>query len=248
MSVKGDSERQAILRDRMIKAKKKAKRSHYVSKILSVLKPRMRLLDIGCGTAHIIHEMAAHDKSTIFVGLDVSPAMLKIAMSNTIELQNAMLIEGDGSRLPFQDCSFDIVITRLAEYSPREAHRVLRKEGRFFLYGLGPDANKEIVEFFPDRINQENFSFPKNPEEWKEEECKDIRNVGFVVNGVDDYREKEYHQSKEEIVNLIEMVPLVRDFDRERDRKLIDALAEKYEKKRGIKTTWHYFILEARKP
>jgi len=41
----------------------------------------------------------------------------------------------------------------LAEYSPQEAHRVL-KRGGFFEYNLGPDANKEIIEFFPGRIER----------------------------------------------------------------------------------------------
>lgn len=33
---------------------------------------------------------------------------------------------------------------QLAEYSPEEAYRVLRRAGTFFEYELGPEANKEI--------------------------------------------------------------------------------------------------------
>jgi len=246
MNTKGDTGRQAILRDKMIK-KGETKRDKYISKILSVLKPKMGLLDIGCGTAHIIQKLATHYKSAIFAGLDISPAMIKIASKNTMNLHNVMLVEGDGLKLPFPDHSFDIVITRLAEYSPGEVYRVLGERGYFFEYGLGPDANKEIVEFFPKRIEKENFFFPKNLGEWKGEVCKDIEDYDFVVYTIEDFKEDEYYQSEEDLMNLIEMVPLVRNFDRKKDKNRINGLAEKYKEKRGIKITWHYYIIEARR-
>ena len=70
--------------------------------------------------------------------------MLKIAKSNVRSFENIALVEVDGLKLPFHDCDFDIVITRLAEYSVNVAYRVLRNGGFFFEYGLGPDADKEI--------------------------------------------------------------------------------------------------------
>lgn len=246
MVSKGDTERQAILRDGMIKKGTETKRNRYVSEILHALKPRMRLLDIGCGTAHIIQELAVHYKSAIFIGLDISPAMLKIASKNTMNLQNVILVEGDGLNLPFRDCSFDIVTVRLAEFSPEEVYRVLKKGGYFLEYEVGPEANKEIVEFFPDRIEKDNFFIPECLSTWKEEVIQKIKDVGFIVESMEDYKEKEYY-SEEEVMDLIEMVPLVRDFDRKKDRKRIGELAEKYKEKNGIKITWHYYIMEARR-
>ncbi|MFQ6088137.1 MAG: class I SAM-dependent methyltransferase [Candidatus Methanofastidiosia archaeon] len=247
MNFKGDTERQSILRDRMIKKAHKIKKNIYISKISSALKRRIRLLDIGCGTAHIIQELATCYKNAIFVGLDISPAMLKISSVNIMNLPNVILVEGDGLKLPFPDCSFDFAITRLAEYSPQEAYRVLRKGGYFFEYGLGPEANKEIFEFFQDKIERENFFFPKSLKEWKEEVCKDIKDVGFVVDSIKDYKEKEYYQSEEGLMDLIEMVPLVRNFNEEKDRKRINELVKKYNDETGIKITWHYYIMEARR-
>jgi len=244
---KGDTEKQAALRDSMIKKRHEIKRDRYISKIRSVVKPSMRLLDIGCGTGHIIQELSRYYKSAIFVGLDISPAMLKIATANTKEFPNVILIEGDGLKLPFPDGSFDIVITRLAEYSPKEVYRVLKSGGYFFEYGVGPEADKEIVEFFPDRIEKENFFFPRRLEEWKAEVCEDIKNVGLVVVDIEEHKENDYYQNEEEIMNLIEMVPLVKNFDREKDKRVIDKLVEKNKEKKGIKITWHYYILEARR-
>ena len=141
--LKGDTEKQAVLRDSMIK-KGKTGRSRYVSEILSVLKPTMKILDIGCGTAHIIQELAANRKSSKHVGLDVSKAMLKIAKKNCKRFHNIKLVMADGLSLPFPQQAFDIIKTRLTEYSPQEAYQVLKKRGFLFEYRLGPQADKEI--------------------------------------------------------------------------------------------------------
>lgn len=243
----GDSERQALLRDKMIKKGAKGEKSRYVSKISSVLKPNMTLLDIGCGTGHIIQTLAHHHKNIFFVGLDISPGMLKKAKENTVNIPNISLVRGNGLLLPFSECSFDIVITRLAEYSPKEAYRTVKKGGCFFEYGLGPEADKEIVEFFRDRIEEENFFFPHNISKWKEEVCVNIKNVGFVVSTIEEYKEKDAFQNVDELMDTIEMVPLVKNFDREKDRGIVAELAKKYRDDHGIKTTWHYYILEARR-
>jgi len=243
----GDSERQALLRNQMIK-KKTSERSIYVSKILSVLKPQMKVLDIGCGTAHIVQELATGNESSLFIGLDVSLAMLKIADDNTTNLHNIGLIEGDGQRLPFSDYSFDIVMTKLANYSPQEAYRVLRKQGYFFEYSLGPEADGEIKEFFLERIEKENFFFPKNLKKWKQEVCEDALEAGFVVSSIEDFKEYEHYENEGELMDLIEMVPLVKNFDREKDGEKISELVEKYGDEEGVKITWHYYIMIARKP
>lgn len=44
------------------------------------------------------------------------------------------------------------------------------------------------------------------------------------------------------------MVPLLKDFDREKDTEEVNEFAEKYREKEGISITWHYYILIARKP
>ncbi len=246
VSPKGDTEEQAFLRDSMIK-RRKTSRSTYVSKILLVLKPGMNVLDIGCGTAHVIKQLGANQKASEFLGLDVSEAMLKIAKKNCGEFSNISLICADGLDLPFPENRFDMVITRLAEYSPQEACRVLKRGGIFFEYGLGPKADKEIFEFFQERIETENFFFPNDPKEWKNEISEPIERAGFIVVNVQDYKEYEYYRNEEELMDLIEMVPLVKDFDRKGDRDLVKRLAEKYRKNAGIRITWHYYILLARR-
>ncbi|MEM3759646.1 MAG: class I SAM-dependent methyltransferase [Candidatus Bathyarchaeia archaeon] len=156
---KGDTERQAILRDKMIKRGKRKKRSNYVLKISAIIKSEMKLLDIGCGTAHIIEDLAIHHKNAVFIGLDVSPAMLKIARLNTKRLSNVMLVEGDGLKLPFSDYSFDVAITRLAEYSLDEVCRVLKGEGSSLNTAWVQRQTKKSRNFSPEESRKKISSF-----------------------------------------------------------------------------------------
>lgn len=247
MSIKGDTERQAALRDRMIKGSPETEGEAYIARIQDVLKPGMRLLDVGCGTAHIIQKLAERHRGAVFVGLDASSAMLGAAGSNAGRYRNVTLVEADGLRLPFHDAAFDIVITRLAEYSPQESCRVLKQGGYFLECGLGPEADKEIAEFFPDRIEKDSFFFARSLEGWKEEVCREVRAAGFVVDSVAEHRQYDYYRDEEELADLIEMVPLVRDFGRQKDRQMIEKLAARYGKQRGIRITWHYYIMQARR-
>jgi ubiquinone/menaquinone biosynthesis C-methylase UbiE len=246
MTYTGDTEKQAILRDEAIRKSKKAKKNRYVSSIKAALRPGMRLLDIGCGTAHIVQELAKCRDSEL-VGLDLSTAMLRIAKSNTGSLQNISLIRADGFRLPFRDCVMDIVINRLADYSPQEAYRILKTDGSFLEYGLGPQQSKEIAMFFQERIERSSFFFPRNPKRWKKEASQHVLEAGFTILSMKDYVENRFYEDENELMNLIEMVPLVKDFDRVGDRRTVRELAKKYGEGRGIRITWHYYIIVATK-
>lgn len=246
MTYKGDTEKQAILRDKAIKKANRVQKDRYTSTIRAYFKTGMNLLDIGCGTAHVIQKLAKCKNSDL-VGLDLSVAMLKIAKPNTVAFRNIELVEADGLRLPFHDCIFDIVINRLAEYSPQEAYRVLSHDGFFLEYGLGPNADKEIVEFFSDRVEKDSFFFPRNPRRWKKEASQHVVEAGFTLLSMKDYVEDDYYEDEIELMNLIEMVPLVKDFDRVEDKSTIQELAEKYKENQGIKITWHYYVIIARK-
>jgi ubiquinone/menaquinone biosynthesis C-methylase UbiE len=224
---KGDTEKQAFLRDKLIK-QGDDEANIYISKILSMLKPKSNLVDIGCGTAHIIEKLARRYGNALFIGLDISEAMINLARNNTQGLINIELVQGDGLELPFQSSKFDIAINRLADYSLADAHRILKKGGYFIEYGLGPDSDREIVEFFPDRCEEESFFFPADPNNWKKEVTEKINELAFCNIKIEDYKSKDYYKNKKEIMDLIEMVPLLKDFDREKDSEKINELVEKY--------------------
>jgi ubiquinone/menaquinone biosynthesis C-methylase UbiE len=106
-----------------------------------------RVLDLGCGIGNILIALAERIAfSHPPVGVDVSPDLIRIgeheiaraAMQDRIRLQVA-----PATRLPFEDGSFDVVLTshvlkhlddEALLTSFREVARVLRPGGRFLLW------------------------------------------------------------------------------------------------------------------
>ncbi len=243
MDGKGDTERQAALRDIIIERSGKTE-AQYISRILRLMSKGSQILDIGCGTGHILQRLGSSHADISLVGLDISHAMLQRVRMNT---RNAAisLVAGDGCELPFLDEKFDVTISRLSPYSADEIYRTLRRNGSFLEYGLGPEANKEVTEFFPDRLCMDGFAIYQDRERWLMEVGKNLERAGLDIISVEEFKEAEYYSDSEELMDLIEMVPLVRDFNRLRDEKIVNKLAQEYEETEGIRITWHYYILEA---
>ncbi|MGD2250430.1 MAG: class I SAM-dependent methyltransferase [Candidatus Methanofastidiosia archaeon] len=232
MKEKGDTKTQAHLRDTFTK---QPVTTPYIYRITSHITPGITLLDIGCGTGHILTQLVNPEYTCI--GLDISSAMIQIASKNT----QALFVQGNGESLPFLGSTFDIVINRLAQYSLTEVYRVLTYKGFFIEYGLGPRANKEIKNIFPTRINKDAFFFPKT-KDWKKEVIQKFEKK-FSILHFQEYTQTEYYTIRRAL-DLIEMVPLVNNFDREKDKPTITRIAEN---STLIKTTWHYYMVEAQK-
>lgn len=96
-----------------------------------------RVLDLGCGGGHVSFRVAPHVARV--VAYDLSRSMLEtVATAATDrELLNVETVCGPAERLPFDDASFDFVVTRFSahhwhdfERSLKEARRVLKPDGR----------------------------------------------------------------------------------------------------------------------
>lgn len=108
----------------------------------------MRVLDIACGTGEPAISLAAVlvDDGDV-VGVDISPAPLKIAEERAIQrgLSNVTFQQADAHELPFPNNSFDCITSRLGimffSDLPRalsEMRRVLKPTGRAILLVWGP--------------------------------------------------------------------------------------------------------------
>src|SRR2546430_4739784 len=97
-----------------------------------------RLLDVGCGGG--AHAVAFAERGWTVTGTDVSGAQLELARA-----RGAEVVEADAAALPFEDASFDAVVsmfthTDLADFAAvmRETARVLRPAGPLVYLGVHP--------------------------------------------------------------------------------------------------------------
>lgn len=79
------------------------------------LKAGQRVLDIGCGKAHLLYELMKVVPGIEVVGVDVSD----YAITHTIEEIQPFLIKGEAQDLWFEDNSFDLVISLNALHNLR---------------------------------------------------------------------------------------------------------------------------------
>jgi ubiquinone/menaquinone biosynthesis C-methylase UbiE len=96
--------------------------------------PTDSVLDVGCGTGALLDELSASFPRARLAGIDPCPEMLAIARGRlppVIELK-----QGWAERIPYPDCTFDVVVScnvlhylREPLVALRDMLRVLRPEG-----------------------------------------------------------------------------------------------------------------------
>ena len=107
---------------------------------LGLLEPGERVLDLGCGagTDSLVASLMVGPGGSV-TGIDMTPEMLEKARAGAAELGagNMTFVEGEAERLPFEDGSFDVVISNgVIDLIPdkdavfSELHRVLVPGGR----------------------------------------------------------------------------------------------------------------------
>lgn len=106
--------------------------------LLPHLKPGMHLLDCGCGPGTITVGLAEAVAQGSVVAVDLEPSQVVLAEKTAAErgVKNVRFEAASVYKLPFPDCSFDVVFSHalfehLAEPSAalHEIHRVLRPDG-----------------------------------------------------------------------------------------------------------------------
>lgn len=121
----------------------------------------MRILDLGTGSGYLAFPFAESYKQTEVVGLDIVEKTLEENQrkAELDRLTNLHFVNYDGIDFPFEDDSFDIVITRYAlHHFPAiydtfgEISRVLKKNGILFL--SDPTPNDDDAERFVDEYMQ----------------------------------------------------------------------------------------------
>ena len=108
------------------------------------LKPGMKVLDAACGTGNLSLPAARHGATV--TGVDIAPNLLEQARATAAaEGLTARFDEGDAEALPYDDASFDVVMTMYgAMFAPRpdivaaELKRVIKPGGKIAMANWTP--------------------------------------------------------------------------------------------------------------
>ncbi|MGZ3769565.1 MAG: class I SAM-dependent methyltransferase [Bdellovibrio sp.] len=102
-------------------------------------------LEIGCGAGSNLPALCKYNTSLNYTGIDVSETAIQYAKS-VYSSDKADFQIGDGSKLPFMNNQFELVVLRLVLWGAsnrinilQEAHRVLKPNG--MIYCFEPDDN-----------------------------------------------------------------------------------------------------------
>jgi SAM-dependent methyltransferase len=120
--------------------------------------PGQRILDLGCGTGTLAIQVKRREPDAELVGLDADPEMLTQAHNKArdagVELE---LTEGFSTKLPYEDRSFDRVLSTLFFHhldpepkaqTAREIARVLKPGGELHVADWGKPSDPIMAAAF----------------------------------------------------------------------------------------------------
>jgi len=126
-----------------------------------------KVLDVGTGTGLLAIGLAKGIPGVEVIGLDLSDVVLELARDNVQKSEGLLRVsfeKGDAEDMPFEDDTFDLVISSNTLHlikSPikmfNEIHRVLKPMGRFFVSDfrrnwLGIFTNHVRASYLPKEV------------------------------------------------------------------------------------------------
>ena len=116
----------------------------------------MSILDVACGTGIMTRALADKSGASKVIGLDATQGMLEVAKKQS-DIKGGCSIQyvcDDAVKMPFGDCDFDLVTTRLAIHhfhDPREQVaemvRVCKKGGRVVIVDItSPSGDSKAAD------------------------------------------------------------------------------------------------------
>lgn len=117
-----------------------------------------RILDVGTGPGYLPIEIATRAPGLELDGIDLSPAMVKIARKHAAKRGVADRVRfqrAHAAELPFDDGSFDLIISTLSFHHwarplecLTELHRVLKPQHEAWIYDARRDTTHEVNAAF----------------------------------------------------------------------------------------------------
>ncbi|MBN9287590.1 MAG: hypothetical protein BGO43_04105 [Gammaproteobacteria bacterium 39-13] len=203
-----------------------------------------RLLDLGSGTGFKILPLQELYKEIIC--LEISKSMLNSASKN-LYFNNISLIQGDNFNLPFKDNAFDVVVSMLSIWDPKEIHRVLTKDGFVLIELLGCEDKKDFKLFFGhDEQGLRGQYLQYDRETFIENIYKKFQAYFNHIVIQNEFWNTFY--SPMGVLKLLSNTPIVRNFNYRKDKAALKKALETLSGPNGINITQNRMLLYAKDP
>ena len=202
----------------------------------------MIALDIGCADGRFTLKVSPNFKQII--AIDVSEQMLDAAKQLQAEqkISNVIFQKIDAAETPFKNEYFDVVYSRRGPTPYREIHRILKKSGCFAEISIGEKDAKELKEVFG---RGQNFGdWDKSVLASKKTE---LETLGLKPIFVKEFFYSEYYSGIDSLSLWLESVPIFKDFDPTKDKKLLSKYVERMNTQEGVELKRHRVVIVARK-
>jgi ubiquinone/menaquinone biosynthesis C-methylase UbiE len=205
------------------------------------------LLDIGCGTAVILREIARSVRR--IDALDCHEGRLAEAAENIRAwgITNIDLVRALSQRLPFADDSFDMVTCRKAPHDCREIRRVLKPGGWTVMEKVGERSYRDLKAAFGKDLRGWRGSFCDMAEGERQRQLQAEFAAMFRGVNIETRSYRRVFTSLAELVDLLERVHLVRDFDRNKDAQILQRLNKQFLAQGRIESLGQGILIQAQK-
>lgn len=148
----------------------------------------------------------------------------------------------DSSSIPFDSESFDLMINRHGDFTPREIYRLLNENGIFITEQVGGDNDRDLVEFV-----LPNTSVPF-PDLKLDVQIEKFRKAGFeIIRAEENYRPIKFY----DVGAFVWFARIIEwefpDFSVEKCFEKLLKMHEKIEKDGVFEGTIHRFLIVAKK-
>ncbi len=205
------------------------------------------LLDIGCGTANKL--LPFSHNVNFLVGIDINPSLLCEAQAffSKNKITNALFVQGDAENLPFMDNQFDIITVMLAPFKASEIHRVLKPGGIAILEKVGDHDKASLKKMFgKDAENWRGYLFTDHSGNPQQDSIEEDFKTTFARYSIQSAFWKTYY-TIDSLLYLLENTPTIRNFDRESDEQILEAVADSFSTEKGIEVTQNRLLIKATK-
>ena len=218
-----------------------------VSLVREIVKKTDRLLDIGCGPADKLREIAPAVERVY--ALDCHAGKLAMAAANLRRwgVANVDLVRSLSQRLPFADESFDLVMCIKAPHDVNEIWRTLKPGGSAVLEKLGARDKWNIkAAFGKDERGWRGFLSDRDAGE-RLRSLQEEFAARFAQTQIRAGRCRCDFDSLEKLVDKLEQFCLVRGFDRSRDAPVLEQFKKKLDEEGRIESWRERILIQARK-